>query len=135
MRPPALPIPPLDYSKGFFDTLLSILMKYFTQSTAELEYSLNRSVPTEISQNTRMGDDEHSFIAVVSGLTMTLPLASAERYGRDWTVLLGTIGWVDVTVSGDDVLILPVVDDTIRLTVKGSSVTLRCVSSNSWGIA
>lgn len=135
MRPPALPIPPLDYSKGFFDSLLSILMKYFTQSTAELEYGLNRSVPLDAVQSTQMGDDNHSFIATVSGLTMTLPLASAARYGRDWTVILGTAGWVDMTVSGDDVLILPVVDDTIRLTVKGSSVTLRCVSSNSWGIA
>lgn len=134
MRPPVLPIPPGDYSKGFFDSLLSMLTKYFVQSTAELEYGLNRSVPLEVTQNTQMGDSEHSFIAVVSGLTMSLPLASAERYGRDWTVILGTAGWVDITVTGTDLLILPVVDDTIRLTVKGSSVTLRCVSSNSWGI-
>lgn len=110
-------------------------MKYFTQSHAELAYDTNRSVPTEITQNTQMGDDEHSFIATVSGLTMTLPPVSAERYGRDWTIILGADGWVDITVSGDDLLILPVTDDTIRLTVKGSSVTLRCVSSNSWGIA
>lgn len=135
MRPPALPTSPGEYSKGFFDALLSTLTKYFLQSTAELEYGLNRSVPTEVVQNTQMGDAEHSFLATVSGLTMTLPPASAERYGRDWTVLLAAAGWVDVTVSGTDVLILPVVDDTIRLTVKGSSVTLRCVSSNSWGIA
>lgn len=135
MRPPVLPIPPGEYSRGYFDTVLSMLTKYFVQHTAELEYSQNRSVPLEVTQDTQMGGGEHSFIAAVSGLTITLPLASAERYGRDWTVILGVAGWVDITVTAGDTLVIPVADDTIRLTVKGASVTLRCVSKNSWGIA
>jgi len=134
MRAPALPIAPETYSKGHLDVLLRVLTQYFTANAIETDYRANRSLPAQVSASTQMGDDEHSFVALVSGLTMTLPPASSDRYGRDWTVSLGVAGWTDITVSAGDSLILPGVDDTIRLDIKGSSVTLRCMSGNSWGI-
>lgn len=87
-----------------------------------------------VTSNTTLDTEYGTIYVTVSGKTITLPPASTDIIGESWTIILATIGWVDITVSGSDTIVLPVVDDTIRLDVKGSSITLRCLTATSWGI-
>lgn len=97
--------------------------------------SFQRSIESDsVTSNTTLGTDYGTIYVTTSGKTITLPAASTDIIGESWTIILATVGWVDITVSGSDTLILPVVDDTIRLDTKGSSITLRCLTATSWGI-
>lgn len=92
------------------------------------------SKTSTVSASGTLDESSHCASVSVSGLTLTMPPASERLIGQDWTVHLAVAGYVDITVSGSDTFILPEADDTIRLDTKGTSVTLRCLSSTTWGI-
>ena len=73
-------------------------------------------------------------VVTATGKTMTLPGAAAGLVGRTWTVVLGTNGYTTVSRSGSDTIILPDSSTSIRLDNKGSSVSLRCLTTSSWGV-
>lgn len=85
--------------------------------------------------NIALDDTRRTVLMTATGKTVTLPAASAARIGKDWTVILGVDGYTDITRAGSDTLTLPANDTTIRLDNKGASVTLRCLTASSWGIA
>jgi len=87
-----------------------------------------------VSSGTSLSDANRTVIATTSGITITLPAASTARVGKDWTVYLGTAGWVDVTVAGSDTFLLEDNEDTLRLDEEGASVTVRCITATSWGL-
>jgi len=90
---------------------------------------------TSVAVNTAMDDTNRTVLVTASAKTITLPAASADRIGKDWTVILGTAGYVDIARAGSDTLTLPETEITIRLDNKGASVTLRCLTASSWGLA
>ena len=92
------------------------------------------AVSSGVSISTSLTNAKRTISVTTSGLTITLPAASAEIIGQNWTVHLGVVGYVNIAVAGADVFVLPTTETTIRLDVKGSSVTLRCLTTNSWGI-
>lgn len=110
-------------------------LKWFETIRKTLNFFVEENNVSTVTINTTLTEQHGTVVVEVSGLTITLPAASAARYGREWTVILGVVGWVDITTSNGDTIVIPVDDDTIRLTIKGASLTLRCVSANSWGIA
>lgn len=88
-----------------------------------------------VAADTALTDDMRTVVVTASGKTVTLPAASAARVGKDWTVILGTVGYVTVARAGSDTLTLPVTATTIRIRTKGASLTMRCLTATSWGIA
>lgn len=89
---------------------------------------------TNISTNSTLSDSYDTAIIITSGLTIALPPANSFRIGYSWTIIFAAVGWVDITVTGGDSINLPTSDNKIRLTNKGASITLKCLSANSWGI-
>ena len=85
--------------------------------------------------DTALGDTLRTVLVTASGRTITLPAASAARNGKDWTVIQGVGGYVDVTRAGSDTLMLPTNDTKSRLRTKGASLAMRCLTASSWGIA
>ena len=108
----------------------------FYHATAAEYAELQRSDNVESSAvNITLDDTRRTVLMTATGKTVTLPAASAARIGKDWTVILGVEGYTDITRAGSDTLTLPTNDTTIRLDNKGASVTLRCLTASSWGIA
>jgi hypothetical protein len=108
--------------------------EYFHLTDAEYD-ELQRDDVLSVSANTALDDTVRTVLVTATGKTITLPAASADRIGKDWTVILGTTGYTDITRAGSDTLTLPEVSTTIRLRTKGASVTMRCLTATSWGIA
>lgn len=88
-----------------------------------------------VAANTTLDDTYRTVYVTATGKVITLPAASAARIGKDWTVILGTTGYTDIVRAGSDTLTLPTNDTTIRIDNKGASITLRCLTASSWGIA
>jgi hypothetical protein len=102
-------------------------------STAELAEIQRQDNVLSVVDNTTLDDSHFTIRVTTTGKTITLPAASSARLGKEWTIMLATVGYTDIT-SGTDTINLPTNDNTIRLTNKGASVTIRCVSATSWGI-
>lgn len=98
------------------------------------EWNSSRGTTVSVAVDTSLDDTNHTVLVTATGKIMTLPAASTARIGLTWTVVLGTTGYVDVKVSGSDTFYLPTTDTTIRLTAKGTSVSLRCLTATSWSI-
>ncbi len=94
--------------------------------------SLNPVTTTAV--NYSLVDTYRTVYVTATGKTITLPAASTVRIGSKWTIILATTGYVDITRAGSDTITLPTTDTTIRLTNKGASVTLCCLTASSWGI-
>ena len=123
------PVPQLDIAKVPYS--LQEWLRRVRQIISEFLYSY---IVSSVSTSTQLTDETKTVVAGTTGLTMTMPAASADRIGRNWTIILGTAGYVNITVSGSDTFILPTADTIIQLNIKGASITLRCVSATSWGI-
>lgn len=109
--------------------------EYYHATSAEYS-ELQRSDNVDSSAvNIALDDTRRTVLMTATGKTVTLPAASASRIGKDWTVILGAAGYTDITRAGSDTLTLPTNDTTIRLDNKGASITLRCLTASSWGIA
>lgn len=105
-----------------------------SHNNVEREQTESATVDAAIATNTTLDSSTRIVSASVTGLTITLPVASSALIGKKWTVILAANGYVDVTVSGSDTFVLPETDSTIRLDIKGSSLTLCCLSASTWGI-
>lgn len=80
--------------------------------------------------------NEHygTIYVTVSGKTITLPPATSNRIGSEWTVNLSVAGNVTIVTNGSDTLMTSVsdVDTSIQITVRGDSLTFICNSPTTW---
>lgn len=97
------------------------------------EFERQRSVAT-VAVNTTMTDDYATYVVTASAKTLTLPLVTAARLNRAWTVVQNVTGYVDVAPNVADSILLPGGSDTIRLDQIGSSLTVKVVAANTWVI-
>ena len=107
---------------------------YHLTSTEYTELQRSNNV-NSVSVNTTLDDTYYTVEVTSSGKTITLPACSTARIGKTWTIILGTDGYTDITRSGSDTLTLPTTDTTIRLSNKGASVSLKCLTANSWEVS
>lgn len=112
-----------------------VATEYYHATAAEYAELQRSDNVTESAVNISLDDTRRTVLMTASGKTVTLPAASAARIGKDWTVILGIAGYTDIARAGADTLTLPTNDTTIRLDNKGASITLRCLTASSWGIA
>ena len=108
--------------------------EFYHLSQADYNEVSRISFVTSLSANTNLSDAHKTVYVTATGKTITLPACSSARIGHDWTIILATTGYVDITRAGSDTIILPTNDTTIRLRTKGASLTVRCLTSSSWGI-
>jgi hypothetical protein len=87
-----------------------------------------------IAANYQMTVDFPAVVATVTGLTVTLPKASAAILGRVWTTTLAAVGQVTIVTTAGDTFPTPATDveTTVILNRRGSTVDLRCTSANTW---
>lgn len=111
----------------------SINSEHYHLTQAE-HAELQRDSVSIVTVDTALDDTYKTVLVSVTAKVITLPAASASRIGKEWTIVLGTIGYCDIAAAGSDTLTLPTNDTIIRLNNKGASVSLRCLSSTSWGI-
>lgn len=108
--------------------------EYYHLTSAERSEIQRGDNVSSVSTNTTLDDTHQTVYVTATGKTITLPAASTARIGKVWTVILATVGYTDIVRNGSDTLTLPETSTTIRLDVKGASVSLKCLSSSSWGI-
>lgn len=89
---------------------------------------------SSVTSSTTLTTAGYTAFIEVTGLTITLPPASSNIIGDEWTIILGVAGIVTIIPSGSDTINLPTTDNSITMTNKGASVTLRCLSATTWGI-
>lgn len=126
-----LPPPPIQNSVGDF-----VWQEWFRQ-IRDIVSTLSAIVLSNASSITGSGElstTSYTNLVNTSGVTLTLPKANAVLTGRTWTIIMGVNGYCDISTQGGDTFTIPTTDTTMRLTNKGSSVSLRCLSTNSWGI-
>jgi hypothetical protein len=87
-----------------------------------------------VAVNYQMTVDFPAVVATVTGLTVTLPKASAAILGRIWTTTLAAVGQVTIVTTLGDTFPTPATDveTTVILNRRGSTVDLRCTSANTW---
>lgn len=110
------------------------IIDQFTVSRDGVLKGPENTVASSISVSTTLSFATRTVSVTTSGKTISLPGASESIVGQDWTIHLGVGGYVDIKATGSDTFVLPEADSTIRLDVKGSSVTLRCMTTSTWGI-
>ena len=83
--------------------------------------------------NATLDDDAATCVATVSGLTITLPNATAARTGREWTVQLSAVGTMVIVADASDTIMTPDGADTsVSVDGRATSLTFRCTSSSTW---
>ena len=108
--------------------------QYYHLTQAQYNTVLGNNAVTSVAVDTTMTTTYGTYRVTASGKTMTLPACSSAILGREWTIVLATNGYVDIERDGTDTLTLPDNSAIIRLNNKGASVTLRCITTSSWGI-
>jgi len=111
-----------------------VVGEYYHLTAGELlALQLSKST-TSVAVNTTLDDAYGTVIVTATGKTITLPAASTARIGNVWTIIQNVVGYVDITRAGSDTLVLPDSNTTIRIDTKGASISLKCITSSSWGI-
>lgn len=90
-----------------------------------------------VTTNHQLTTDDYWIVASVTGLTVTLPKCEPEILGREWAVTLGAAGDVTIVTSSGDTFATPAdpAETTAILNRRGSTVSLRCTSVNTWSFA
>lgn len=109
--------------------------EYYHLTSAEYSELQRGDNVASVAVNTSLDDTYRTILVTASAKNITLPAASSARIGHDWTVILGVNGYTDVIRSGSDTITLPTVETRVRIDNKGASVTFRCLTASSWGIA
>jgi hypothetical protein len=89
---------------------------------------------SNVTSSTTLTSSGYTAFIEVTGLTVTLTPAAANIISDEWTIILGVAGIVTIVPNGSDTINLPTTDNSISMTNKGASVTLRCLSATTWGI-
>tara|TARA_R110000744_G_C19371646_1_gene562801 strand:- start:32081 stop:32512 length:432 start_codon:yes stop_codon:yes gene_type:complete len=89
---------------------------------------------TNVDTDVTLSTDYYAIIVAADGLVLTLPKCSEGIKGRIWTISLFIIGSVEIlTQDGDSFPTLDESEETsIILNRRGSTIDLRCVSTNQW---
>lgn len=87
-----------------------------------------------ISINTTLDNTYYTNYVIKSGLTVKLPAATASITGKTWTVNFNTDGDLLIQTQGTDTIMTP--DNSnetgIFITIKGTSMQLRCITVGYW---
>lgn len=108
--------------------------EYYHLTATEYASLGSSTTVTTSAVNVNLTDTSHVIYITASGKTVTLPACTSGRIGEAWTIIQAVNGYVDITRTGSDTFIIPTSDTTIRLTTKGASVTLMCLTTSTWGI-
>ena len=113
----------------WFDVVYKILMG------VNSEFIRTHSVDV-VSTSTQLNDTHGTVVVDTDGLTITLPAASLDSVGNDWTIIFATTGTCTVQCSGADTFpaITSATETTASMVSRGESLTFRCTSSSTWGI-
>ncbi len=98
---------------------------------------LAQATVLSVSISTAMADGTRTYVAAVSGITLTLPSATPARVGKVWSVFLLVVGTATVAASGADVIVTATSPNatSVPLTARGALVRLRCIASGIWSAA
>lgn len=86
-----------------------------------------------VTGNVTLDASQRTAYVTTTAKTVTLPAASSVDLGSEFTVILGTDGYVDIAKNAADSWV-HTTESILRLTVKGSSISLKPVTSTKWGI-
>jgi hypothetical protein len=91
---------------------------------------------SSVSTSTALGDDDKTTLVTVTGLTITLPAASAARVGFAWSIILTTLGYTTIVVAGADTIVTAdsATDTSVRVEERGTTLNFRCTSVSTWSI-
>lgn len=125
-----------------FPADLSLLVRKLTSLFGDYGRWLNYLLTSKVAEDsvstpsgsTALGDGDGTFTVTTTALTISLPAATAARIGREWTIILAVSGYVDIAVTGSDVIKVDGGKSSIRLDNYGATVTLRCLSASTWGL-
>lgn len=94
------------------------------------------STITSISSSTSLNDTHGTVLITTSGLTITLPPASLDIIGNDWTVIFGTTGTCTIVCAGSDTFpaVTSATETSVVMVARGDSLTFRCTTATTWGI-
>lgn len=94
------------------------------------------STINSISSSTSLNDTHGTVLVNTSGLTITLPPASLDIVGNDWTIIFGTTGTCTIVCSGSDSFpaVTSATETSATIVSRGTSLTFRCTSATTWGI-
>ena len=90
-----------------------------------------------IAVNHQADTDAYWIVATVTGLTVTLPKCTSAILGRTWDVTLAAVGDVTIETFAGDTVATPAnpAETTIVLDRRGSTVSMRCISTSAWSFA
>lgn len=105
-------------------------------SLAQYTAVLGSTMISTVSTSTALGDDDKTTLVTVTGLTITLPAASAARVGFTWTIVLTAVGYTTIVCAGSDTLVTPdsATDTSVHVEERGTSLNFRCTSVSTWSI-
>lgn len=94
------------------------------------------TVASSISVSTTLSYATRTVSVTTSGKTISLPAASANLVGQDWTIHLGVTGNVTIARQGSDTICTPysATDTSVQLITLGDSATFRCLTATTWGM-
>jgi len=89
-----------------------------------------------ITSNYQMTDAGKAVYINASGITVTLPQATAARVGVIWTITMGIAGTATLVCTAGDSFPTPDVlaETTVLFDTRGTTLDFRCVSTNKWVI-
>lgn len=89
-----------------------------------------------ITSNYQMTDAGKAVYINASGITVTLPQATAARVGVIWTITFGVTGTATLVCTAGDSFPTPLVanETTVLFDTRGTSLDFRCISTNLWAI-
>jgi hypothetical protein len=112
-----------------------------TSSTVEIlvpDVSELKNPPgTEVNNDYQATTDAYWIVMTATGKTVTLPKCSNEIIGRVWSITLAATGDVTISTFAGDTVPTPATpaETSVILNRRGSTVAMRCTSSNTWGFA
>ncbi len=105
-------------------------------SLAQYNAVLGSTMISSVSTSTALGDDDKTTLVTVTGLTITLPAASAARVGFTWSIILTALGYTTIVVAGSDTIVTAdsATDTSVRVEERGTTLNFRCTSVSTWSI-
>lgn len=111
----------------------SIPSSVIDTTTLPIEIGLAETVQS-LSSNAILTTDYYTNYVIKSGLTVKLPTSSSDIIGKTWTINFNTEGTLLILTQGRDTIMTP--DNSnetgILVTVKGTSMQLRCITVGYW---
>ena len=106
---------------------------YHLTAAEQSELSTHNNV-TSTAVDPSLNDTHNTVYVTATGKTITLPAASTARIGRTWTINFSTTGTLTIQRAGSDTIMTPTsaTETSISVTIRGTSMELKCNTATSW---